>query len=631
MPSEITPMMAHLAEKPPEGDRWLYEIKWDGVRAICFLENGRMRMISRNGNSFDRQYPELGVIPNFIKAGTAIIDAEIAVVDEQGRSSFGLIQPRIHQTDPNTIAHLARNAPVKLFAFDLLYLDGYDLRNAELIDRKETLRQIVEPCDRMQFSEHYVAKGAEMLEAARAHGLEGVMAKCITSKYQPRRSRDWLKVKVTGRQEFVICGYTHGERDTFSSLVLGVRKGDEWVYVGNVGTGFNEKSLADLYARLRRLETNKTPFAKKPAMLRRVTWVQPELVCEIKFIEWTRDGKLRAPVFMGLRTDKAAEEVVPETAAAKPAGFSEGKEKVARIDNVQIKFSNLKKVWYPKEGYTKGNVLDYYDAVADLILPHLKDRPLSLKRYPNGIHESFFFQKNTRGEFPEFIRTEHIYSEHNNSTIEYALADNRASLLYLVNLGCIDQNPWMSRVQTIDYPDFVLIDLDPVDCPFDMIIDAMQLVKAKLDAGGLHGYPKTTGGDGLHIYVPIEPLYSYDQVRSFAEVIWNLVYDEEPSLFTTPRAVAKRQKGRVYFDWMQIASSKTIAAPYVLRAYDGAPVATPLEWREVKRGLKPHDFTIENAPARFNKVGDLFKPVLTNLQRLEPALKKLSKLKSASQ
>jgi bifunctional non-homologous end joining protein LigD len=628
MPATVTPMAAHLADNPPSGNEWLYEIKWDGVRAICFIEGGRIRMISRNGNSFDRQYPELSVIPNFVKADTAILDGEIAVVDAKGRSSFGLIQPRIHQTDPNAIAHLVRSTPVKLFVFDLLYLDGYDLRNAQLIDRKELLRQILEPCPNMQYSEHFVAQGQEMLEVARSHGLEGIMAKCITSKYESRRSRNWLKLKLTGRQEFVICGYTHGgERETFSSLVLGVQRDGEWVYVGNVGTGFNEKSLAGLFNELKRLETKKCPFAKRPAIGRPVTWVMPELVCEIKFTEWTRDGRLRAPVFMGLRDDKRPDDVVREE--PQTTRFSDAKEKVATIDGVQIKFSNLQKIFYPKEGYTKGNVLDYYDAVSDFILPHLKDRPLSLKRYPNGIHQSFFFQKNTRGEFPDFIRTEHVYSEHNAGTIEYALAENRASLLYLVNLGCIDQNPWMSRVQTIEYPDFVLIDLDPVECPFDMIIDAMQLVKAKLDIAGLQGYPKTTGGDGLHIYIPIEPLYNYDQVRGFAEVIWNLVYEEEPNLFTTPRAVAKRKKGRVYFDYLQIALSKTIAAPYVLRAYDGAPVATPLDWKEVKRGLKPHDFTIENAVARFNKVGDLFKPVLTNLQRLEPALKRLS-LRAAS-
>jgi bifunctional non-homologous end joining protein LigD len=640
-------MMAYSVADPPSGDHWLYEIKWDGVRAICFIENQRLRMISRNGNSFDRQYPELSVVPNYVKADTAILDGEIAVVDEKGRSNFGLIQPRIHQTDPNAIAHLVRGTPVKLFVFDLLYLNGYDLRPAALIDRKRLLKQILEPSQRLQYSEHFAAQGEQMLEAARHQGLEGVMAKLENSKYESRRSRSWLKIKVSGRQEFVICGYTHGERDTFSSLVLGLRDKDEWVYVGNVGTGFNEQSLGMLLKKLRPLEIPKSPFAKRPIMARRVTWVKPELVAEIKFAEWTRDGKLRAPVYMGLRTDKRAEDCVLE-APPSPAPIKQIAQKVSKktpgktpgrktalldasakeqtidIDGITLKFSNLDKVFYPKNGYTKRDVLNYYDAVADLLLPHLKGRPLSLKRYPNGIDKPFFFQKNMAETFPEWIRTEPIHSEHRGEPIRYALAENRASLLYLTNLGCIDQNPWLSRIGSLECPDFVLIDLDPQQCPYDMIVEAAQLVREKLELAGLQGYPKTTGGDGMHIYIPVESRYTYDQVRSFAEVLSQIAVKEQPDLFTTPRSVAKRRKGRVYFDYMQIGSSKTIAAPYVLRAYNGAPVSTPLEWKEVKKGLLPEQFTIVNAVERFTKLGDIFAPVLSNPQKLEPALRKLT-------
>jgi bifunctional non-homologous end joining protein LigD len=293
------------------------------------------------------------------------------------------------------------------------------------------------------------------------------------------------------------------------------------------------------------------------------------------------------------------------------------------IDGRTLKFTNLKKVFYPDEGYTKRDVLNYYDAVSSLILPHLKDRPLSLKRYPNGIKEEFFFQKNTPETVAPWLRTEMIDSEHNGRPINYVFAGDRASLLYLVNLGCIDQNPWMSRSQSLDNPDFVLIDLDPQECPFEMIVDAALLVKELLDRIGLTGYPKTTGGDGMHIYIPIEPVYSYEEARTFAEVLARLVIAQKPQMFTTPRSVSKRQRNRVYFDYLQIGKSKTIAAPYVLRAYAGAPVATPLEWREVNHSLHPRQFNITNAVERFAEKGDLFEGVLKKPQRLEAALEKL--------
>ena len=642
MPRSITPMAAFSVAKPPAGSNWIYEIKWDGVRAICFIENGRLNMCSRNGNAYDRQYPELSVLPHQIAAETAIVDGEIAVLDANGKSSFELIQPRIHQTDPNSIAHLARKTPVKFYAFDLLYLDGYDLRSTPLLERKRALASILTPNDRVQLSEGFQVPGEEMLEAARKMGLEGILAKQADSRYEERRSRSWLKVKINSRQEFVICGYTHGERDTFSSLVLGVYDQGRLNWVGNVGTGFNDATLRDLWKRLRAIETEKSPFSKVPVMLRTATWVEPKLVCECKFLEWTKDGKLRAPVYMGLRTDKRPEDVVredqtseertgppapaPESRAEGPLLPPKVKESTVHVDGRSLRFGNLDKVWFPKEKCTKRDVLNYYDAVSELILPHLKDRPLSLKRYPNGIHEDFFFQKNIPDTYPDWLRIEPIPSEHRGEDIRFVVADNRSTLLYLTNLGCIDQNPWMSRVQSLDCPDYVLIDLDPVECPFAKIVEAALLVKQVLDRIKLNGYPKTTGGDGMHVCIPIESRYTYEQARTFAEIVSQLVLAEKPDLFTTPRSVEKRRKNRVYFDYMQIGFSKTIAAPYVLRAYDGAPVATPLAWDEVKVGLNPHDYHIGNAVGRFREVGDLFAPVLTKPQKLEPALKKMATL-----
>jgi bifunctional non-homologous end joining protein LigD len=638
MPTGFKPMKAVLAEQPPRGAGWLFEVKWDGVRGLTYISDEKLRITSRSGIHCEKQYPELAVIPHYVAAREAILDGEIAVLDERGAARFSLIQPRIAQHDPNSVAHLARNRPAVYFAFDLLYLDGYDLRKVELVERKRLLEEIVTETPVLRISRHFEGGGEELLEAARENSLEGIIAKRAGSCYEPRRSSDWVKVKVNRQQEFVICGYTGGEREFFGSLVLGYYESGKLNYAGCVGTGFDYKTMADIHARLQSLVTPRSPFRERIDIAREVTWTRPELVCTVKFLNWTPDGRLRAPVFAGLRFDVDPAECVRERPGEAPAEEPPAPEvrgpllpggsaqATVHVDGRTLKFSNLNKVFYPNEGYTKRDLLNYYDAVAGLMAPHLKDRPLSLKRYPNGIHEEFFFQKNTPESFPDWMRYETIDSDHSQRPIRYVLAEDRASLLYLTNLGCIDQNPWMSRVGSLEHPDWILIDLDPQGCEFERIIEAALLIRGKLDYIGLEGYPKTTGGDGLHIYVPVEPVYTYEQTRTVAELLALVASRERPDLFTTPRAVAKREQGKVYFDYLQNAESKTIAAPYVVRAYNGAPVATPLAWREVKPGLMPSHFHIRNAPERFARTGDLFEPVLRNMQRLEHCLAKLEEL-----
>jgi bifunctional non-homologous end joining protein LigD len=618
-------MKATLSEKPPKGDGWLFEVKWDGVRAVAFIDQEEVRLQGRSGLRFERQYPELALLPHQIAAQQAVLDGEIAVLDDKGVSHFHLIQPRIANSDPNTIAHLVRSTPVVYFAFDLLYLDGYDLRNVALSERRKLLEAVVTPNSVLRMSEVFPGGGDELLEAARELGLEGIVAKRASSAYESKRSGEWLKIKVNTEQEFVVGGFTapQGDRSYFGALVLGVWEGGKLRWAGNVGTGFDQKTLGDLYRRMQPLITEKCPFAERPEPDRGMTWVKPELIAQVKYLNWTQDNRLRAPVYQGMRTDLNAREVRREQADL----FTPGEKEATRdIGGHTLKFTNLNKVFYPDEGYTKRDVLNYYAAIADLILPHLKDRPLSLKRYPNGIKEEYFFQKNVPEAFAPWLRTELIASDHTEKPINYVFAGDDASLLYLVNLGCIDHNPWMSRSQSLDNPDFVLIDLDPQECPFDMIVDAALLVKGVLDQIGMAGYPKTTGGDGMHVYIPVEPVYSYEETRIFAELIARLVTHQKPELFTTPRAVMKRKKNRVYFDYLQNAKSKTIAAPYVLRAYEGAPVATPLEWDEVKHGLHPTQFHIRNARERFREKGDLFAGVLEKPQRIETGLEKLEKL-----
>jgi bifunctional non-homologous end joining protein LigD len=648
MPRAISPMLATLTTKPPAGNEWLYEVKWDGVRAICFVEDNQLRIYSRTQKRCDQQYPELSVLPHFVKASTAILDGEIAVLDDQGRSSFSLIQPRISVADPNSVAHLSRSTPVTLFLFDLLYLDGYDLRGVPLEERKKLLAEIVTPADHIRLSDHFVANGDAMLEAARANGLEGILAKRRTSRYESRRGQDWFKVKVNWQQEFVIGGFTLGERDYFSSLVLGLYSGGKLTHAGQVGTGFNDKSLKYIYSKLEPRITKKNPFVGSVRALRDVIWVKPELVADIKFLEFTPEGLLRAPVFVGLRSDKDPKTCVREIPDDEPEAEALAAEPEAspgvvkreplippkpptnvtvEIGGHSLKFTNLSKVLYPGDGINKRDLINYYDAVADLLIPHLRDRPLSLKRYPNGIDHAFFFQKDAEDKVPEWVRLEPIFSEHNQDKIHYIICNDRATLLYLANLACIDQNPWMSSMGSLDNPDFAIIDLDPTEgCPYSQIVEAAQIVKKTLDALGIQGYPKTTGGDGMHIYIPLEPVYTFEQVRSFAELLSILTIRESPGLFTTPRAVAQRKKAKVYFDYLQISSAKTIATAYVLRAHPGAPVSTPLDWSEVKPGLDPSQFNIHNVLDRFERVGDLFEPVLTNKQKLETALEKVSQL-----
>jgi bifunctional non-homologous end joining protein LigD len=604
LPDFFAPMAAQLTDKLPAGSGWIFEVKWDGVRGLCFVDEGKVDIYTRNGNRCERQYPELQVLPNFIDALQAILDGEIVILDAKGAARFELIQPRIHVQDAQAIAQLAKKNPARLYLFDLLWLDGKDLRGKPLAERRKLLAKIVRPHPLIKVSESFEGNGEELLEAARSAGLEGMMAKRAESKYESRRSSNWLKVKLTNEQEFVIGGVTPGERDTFGSLALGYYDDHHKLnYVGNVGTGFTERTLKEVWKRLEPLGTKTRPFAKADGIPKDTIWVRPELVAQIKFANWTGDNRLRAPVFLGLRNDKPAKEVEKELPVS-----------------ARVKFTNLDKVYFPDEGYTKGDLIHYYSAVADLILPYLHDRPLSLKRYPNGIKSDYFFQKNTPDSYPDWLETVQI------EKTRFVMAQNKDALLYLTNLGCIDQNPWMSRVGSLDRPDYILMDIDPYQCEFEKVIQATLLVKEKLDAIGLKGYPKTTGGDGMHVYVPIEPVYTYDQARGFAEVIGRTLAAENPKLFTLPRSVEKREKDRVYFDWMQIGESKTISAPYSVRAHAGAPVSTPLKWEEVTPKLRPEHFTMKTAPTRFKKVGDLFAGVLEKKQRLEKAFAKLEKL-----
>ncbi|MCS7026472.1 MAG: DNA ligase D [Bryobacteraceae bacterium] len=635
MPAGLTPMLATSALEPPSDPGWAFEVKWDGVRALCYLDrnqNPAIEVFSRNGKRMNQQYPEISALADALNAKTAVVDGEIVMLNSRGVPDFTMLQRRMHLSDPLALPHLAITQPVTLYVFDLLYLDGWDLRGVAFEERKRLLAAKLTPSDRIRFSDHFIDQGPQLFDLARQNGLEGILAKRLGSVYESRRSPNWLKIKVAQRQEFVIAGWSASESGAIRSLLLGAYEGGSLIYVGNVGSGFDESTRKRLLERLQTLRSQTSPFPSDLSLPEATVWVRPELVCEVKFHGWTADKRLRAASFLGLRNDVSPQDCLLETPdlqrlfpLAEPLLTDSRPKVTVEFEGKRVTFTNLNKVYFPEEGVLKRDIVNYYAQVADLILPYLRDRPLALRRYPDGIHGESFFQKAVSEHFPKWLRQEPIASPDSKSPTRFAVADDLASLLYLVNLGCVDHNPWMSRIASLEHPDFVLIDLDPQDCGYDRIVEAARCVREKLEAVGLEGYPKTTGGDGMHIYIPIEPVYSFEQARTFAQLLAYWLAFERPDLFTTERTVSRRRKNRVYLDWMQVASGKTISAPYVLRAYPGAPVATPLEWREVRPGLDPRQFHLRNARQRFERVGDLFSGVLQRPQRLETALPKLEK------
>jgi bifunctional non-homologous end joining protein LigD len=467
-----------------------------------------------------------------------------------------------------------------------------------------------------------------------------------------KRTGDWLKVKHHNIEEVVIAGYTdpRGGRKFFGALVLGRYEGKELKYAGHTGTGFDDKSLKDLYNKLQPLVVDKSPFKSKTKTNMPVTWVKPVLVCNIKFTELTSEKIFRHPVFMGLRVDKKATEVKADdmpvakkstktpskkTAAKKASAKSKSAKsnefeetetgtKIVTIDGKELKFTNRNKIYYPDEGFTKGDIIDYYNKVHKFILPYLKDRPESLRRNPNGINGQSFFQKDAGGQAPDWVQSIVLYSEGAKKDIDYILCNDRATLLYLANLGCIEINPWNSRVGKLEYPDYIVMDLDPSDKnTFEDIIDAALATKEVLDKAGAVGYCKTSGASGLHIYIPMGAKYTYDQARDFCKLIAMHVQDMLPDTTTLERSLSKRSNKKIYLDALQNKQGQTLSSVYSVRPKPGATVSAPLEWKEVKHGLHPSQFHIQNILERIEKKGDLFKGVLGKGVDMMKCLKKL--------
>ncbi|TCJ17809.1 DNA ligase D [Flaviaesturariibacter flavus] len=664
MPQLVVPMLATLVDEPFSSEDWVYEIKWDGYRAVGYVQQGEAELVSRNLKPFTEKYtPVAGALSRL--PFDAVFDGEIVAVDEKGLGNFQMLQNW-------------QNSPVSLryYIFDVLWVEGYDVTKLPLLERKALLRKLLPPEDDvLHYSDHVEGKGDAFFKAALKQGLEGIMGKKADSIYTvDARSPDWLKIKVNQRQEVVIAGFTEprNTRKFFGAILLGAYKDGDFVYVGHSGSGFNRKSLEDLHQRMLPLATDECPFDKCPKANMPVTWVKPKLVCEIKFTEWTREGIARHPIFMGLRTDKKAKDVIIETSkktkamikkaapkktavakkaapkkaapikaaprgrklapakksagkSARQLGDSDGAAPELKIGKQTLALTNLDKPYWPKEGLVKRDLVNYYLRMAPFILPYLKDRPESLHRHPNGIAGPNFFQKDMKGKIPEWIPTHIDFSESTGKDVKYLVCNDEATLIYMANLGCIELHPWHSRTESWQQPDWCLIDLDPEGVGFDKVIETAQVVRQVLDCIGARSCVKTSGSTGIHIYIPLGAQYSFDQSRQLAELVVTLVNRELPDLTSLERSPSKRPN-RIYLDFMQNAETQTAAAPYSLRPKPGASVSTPLHWDEVKKGLTPQTWHMRNVYDRVRETGDLFKPVLGKGINLEKVLQKVAAL-----
>jgi bifunctional non-homologous end joining protein LigD len=682
MPSKIQPALASIADKPFSSPDWIFEIKWDGVRTLANVSGNKVRLWARSGREISREYPELLNMGDALNAKEAWVDGEIVSLDAEGRSDFQQLQARMGQQKP--AAQLIEQVPVYYYVFDLLYLDGHDLRGLPLIERKKLLRDVLLDDPLVRYSDHVAEKGKELYELAASRGLEGILAKKSASVYPEKRSSAWLKIKLYQDLDAVVGGWTdpRGSREHFGALLAGLYDGKKLEFIGAVGSGFGGEVQKRLWDALQQRRTAKSPFATAPDTREESHWVKPELVARIKFGGWTDGRHLRQPTFLGLQEDREAKDCTfegqtqpvpeaaedsPDVARAKRASkarwqalrgpkkqqgpaptpataapavtaplataadlsrdadieselFGGTRDSVyADVDGQRLRFTNLNKIYFPGDDLTKRNLIAHYWRVAPLILPFLKDRPLVLRRYPNGINGKPFFQKDAGAGTPEWVKTVAIDSEHRGETIDYIVANDRATLLYLANLGCIDENPWSSRYTDMDHPDYVFIDLDPTEgASFTTVIKVAKIVLSLFEKVGMKVYAKTSGGRGIHIFLPLEPRYSYEQARIFVEAIASLVSQKYPGLLTQERSVRKRVKGTIHIDSHQNSRGQSLASVYSVRAYPHGPVSTPVRMKDLLSDkLQPDHWNLKNIEARLDEVGDLWADFWKNRQKLE--------------
>ncbi|MBC7903075.1 MAG: DNA ligase D [Gemmatimonadaceae bacterium] len=637
MPKIFGPMLATLTDKAVDKEGWLYEVKWDGYRALAFMNKGKSELISRNKKSFNEKFYSIYDALNELSLN-AVIDGEVVVLDKAGISDFSKLQGWRSEADGTLV----------YYVFDLLWYDGIDLRVLPLSDRRTVLKDVLPENGAIRLSDNFESTATGFYAIAEKMGLEGIIAKKADSEYlSDQRSTEWLKIKTQKRQEVVIGGYTNNEGSSklFSSLLVGVYENRKLQYTGKIGTGFTETMQKEMLKTFKPLVVRKCPFESEPDInkpsrfrpnppMAKAVWLKPSLVCEVSYRELTEDGVMRHPSFEGMRTDKSADEVVlekevsAEKIPSKKKSQGVGKiivaqkeqdrntflnpseeTQVRKVNGHTLKFTNLSKIYWPADKVSKRDMLNYYYQVAEYILPYLKDRPQSLNRFPNGIKGPSFYQKDVTGKVPDWIETYPYHSDADGEDKNFMVCSNEASLLYMASLGCIEMNPWSSRTKKPDNPDWCIIDLDPDKNHFDQVVEAAHVTRRVLEEQNIKSFAKTSGSTGIHIYIPLGAKYDYEVSKEFARMIATRVHEELPS-FTSIERLTKNRKGKMYIDFLQNRQRATLAAPYALRPKPGAPVSMPLHWDEVKKGMKITDYNIRNAIGRLREVGDIFKPVL---------------------
>lgn len=672
--------LATLAENPSSDAHWIYEIKWDGIRTVARVQNGVVKLWSRAKRDVTTEFPELATLANSVDAREAVLDGETVVLDSNGRSDFQRLQSRMGVRNPSQ--RLMAEAPAVYYVFDVLYCDGRDLRLVPLIERKEFLRRILRTNQVIRLSDHHVGDGKRFFEAAAAQGLEGIVGKQADSAYPAGRTTAWLKFKIEKEVDGVVGGWTEprGSREHFGALLLGLYDGEKLKFIGGIGSGFTVETQKRLWPRLQSLKIKECPFAERPVTREKATWIKPKLVARAKFSGWTEGTHLRQPRFAGLQEDrdpqectlqketkppvqpaavepskspsknKDLREISTEThaqskhtprapAAQKDASAATEKEThkelasgsmdelLAEIDGRKLRFTNLNKIYFPADGIKKRDLLSYYLRMAPLILPFLKDRPLVLRRYPNGITGPSFFQKDADKNTPEWVKTFPIMSEGTGKPTHYFIANDRATLLYLTNLGCIDHNPWSSSIGTLENPDYIFFDLDPTPgAPFATVIKLAKILLGIMEKVKVAAFPKTSGATGFHIFIPVVPRYTFAQARAFVEAVASIVDAKYPGLLTAERSLSKRPKGRIYLDAHQNSSGQSLATLYTVRAFPRAPVSAPVQTSEMIPALKPEKWNLKSMERRLEKTGDLWSDFWKQRQEIEPAVERLERL-----
>ncbi len=592
--SERKPMLA-TAGNPFDRKDWLFEIKYDGYRLLCVRDGDKVTLLSRNGNDLSDTFPEIVQAISRLPFEHFIIDSEAVCHDAEGLPSFAIMQKRGRLNQPGAIARAAIEFPATLYAFDLLAFEEYDLRDLPLIKRKQQLARLLPEAGVIRRSDHIEREGRAMYAAAESLGLEGIIGKQASSKYRPGRSDQWIKMRIDRADDFVIMGYRRTGTDTFHSLAVGQYIDGSLIYSGNVGSGLKPSESNDIKAALDSLEQTEAP-SNSPDV-GDYLWVTPKLVCEARFKDITLAGLLRHSVFLRLRDDKSPEECTREAATT---ALPETTVVPAAVER-HVHLTNLDKVFWPDIGVTKGDMIAYYHAVSPWLLPWLKDRPLVMTRFPDGIDGKSFYQKDAPDFVPEWLRVEKLWSESTERDIGYFILDCEEALVYVANMASIPLHIYHSRITSLTQPDWCVLDLDPKEAPFTDVITVAKAIHRLCEQIGLPNFVKTSGSTGLHILLPLHRQFTFEQSRVLGELLGRIIVHQLPDIATLVRN-PERREGKVYIDYLQNGAGKLIAAPYCLRPKPGAPVSMPIRWREVTPKLRPDSYTIKNAVTRLRRM-----------------------------